>query len=183
MTSAEPTKQEKTLKRVLTVSRLNGWSVVVFAVLGTLITLAMGDFSGIVVGLLIGLGGWMEIRGHNQLKRRNPDGMKLLVRSQMFLLAVILVYCASRLGSFDNGSVMGNLTPDMEAMLKESGIEKADVLPLVRMAFFAGYGGFALATLLYQGGMALYYRSRIQVVTEALAAPSRPRVSYLPPSA
>lgn len=183
MISAEPTKQEKTLKRVLTISRLNGWSVVVFAVLGTLITLAIGDFSGVIVGFLIGAAGWMEIRGHNLLKRRKPEGMKLLVRSQMFLLAVILVYCASRLGSFDNGTVMGNLTPDMEALLKESGIDKADVLPLVRTAFFAGYGGFALATLIYQGGMALYYRSRIPVVTEALTAPARPLVSHLPPSA
>ena len=53
----------------------------------------------------------MEIRGHKLLKRRNPDGMKSLVRSQMFLLAVILVYCATRLGSFDDNTVMGNPNP------------------------------------------------------------------------
>jgi hypothetical protein len=183
MVIAELTKQEKALKRVLTISRLNGWSVIVFAALGTLITLVIGDFSGMVIGFLIGAAGWMEIRGHNLLKRRNPDGMKSLVRSQMFLLTIVLVYCASRLGSFDDSTVMSNFTPDMEAILKESGIEKADVLPLVRIAFFAGYGGFAFATLIYQGGMALYYRAKAPLVIEALIAPPRPRVSHLPPSA
>ena len=71
----------------------------------------------------------------------------------------------------------------METILKESGIEKADVLPLVKLTFFIGYGGFALATLIYQGGMALYYRAKTPLVTEALIAPPRPRVSHLPPSA
>lgn len=179
----EPTPQEKTLKRVLTISRVNGWSVIVFATLGTLITLVIGDPSGVAVGVLIGLAGWMEVRGNQALRRRNPAGMKLLVRSQLFLLAVILVYCASRLGSFDDATAMGNLTPDMEIILQEAGLQKADILPLVRMTFFALYGGLALGTLIYQGGMALYYRRRIRPVTEALIAPPRPRVSHLPPSA
>jgi hypothetical protein len=182
MTSAEPTKSEKALKRVLRISRLNGWSVIIIAALGVLVTLAMGDLSGMVVGVLIAVAGWMEIRGHKLLKKRNPDGMKALVRSQMFLLAIILVYCASRLGSFDDGAVMANLTPDMESLLKEAGISKADVLPLVRTAFFAGYGSFALVTLFYQGGMALYYRAKTPLVIEALQTLPRPRVSVLPPS-
>ncbi|HEY5345159.1 MAG TPA: hypothetical protein VIK62_02320 [Verrucomicrobiae bacterium] len=182
MISAEPSPAEKTLKHVLAISRFNGWSVIVIAALGTLITLAMGDLSGMGVGILIAAGGWMEVRGHKLLKRRNPDGMKTLVRSQLFLLAVILVYCATRLGSFDDGSVMGNLTPDMESLLKEAGINKGDILPMVRTAFFAGYGTFALLTLIYQGGMALYYRSKTALVTEALLTPPRPRISVLPPS-
>jgi hypothetical protein len=182
MTGAEPTKSEKALKRVLRISRLNGWSVIVIAALGTLITLAMGDLSGMTVGVLIAIAGGMEVRGHKLLKRHNPDGMKTLVRSQMFLLAIILVYCATRLGSFDDGAVLGNVTPDMEALLKEAGISKTDILPLVRTAFFVGYGSFALVTLFYQGGMALYYRAKTPLVVEALQTPPRPRVSVLPPS-
>ncbi len=180
--TTEPMPPEKALKRILRISLLNGWCVIVFAALGSLITLAMGDFSGLVVGFLIGAAGWMEIRGHKLLKQRQPDGMRLLVRSQILLLAVVMVYCASRLGSFDEGTVMGNLTPDLETLLKENGIAKGDILSLVRTAFFAAYGGFAVLTLFYQGGMALYYRSKIALITEALTAPPRPRVSYFPPS-
>jgi len=172
----EPTPQEKALKRVLFISLLDGWSVIAFAAIGTLITLIFGDLSGVAVGVLIAVAGTMELRGRKKLQRRNPEGMTLLVRSQMFLLAVILVYCASRLGSFDEGSVMGNLTPDMEAMLKEGGLEKADILPLVRTAFFATYGGVAIATILFQGGMALYYRRKTSLIAAALSTPKIPVV-------
>ena len=182
MIASELTPQEKTLKRVLAISRVNGWSVVIFAAFGTLLTLLMGDFSSMGVGVLATAAGWMEVRGNRLLKRRNLDGTKWLVRSQLFLLVVVLVYCASRLGSFDGETAMGNLTPDMEAVLHEAGIAKADILPMVRIAFFAIYASFAIATLIYQGGLAIYYRSKIPAVTEALTMPPRPRVSHLPPS-
>jgi len=156
---------------VLTVSRLNGWGVAIFAVLGVLVALVMGDLLGIAICLFVLASGWMEIRGNRKLQRRDPDGMKWLVRSQMFLLAVILAYCARCLGSFDSDTVMANLTPDMEAMLKESGIEKADILPLVHKMFFVLYGAVALTSLLYQGGLALFYRGKTARVTEVLTRP------------
>jgi hypothetical protein len=165
------------LKRVLAISRLDGWSVVIIAGLGTLVTLAMGDWYGIAIGLIIVAAGAMEIRGNRLLKKRQIDGMKWLVRSQLFLLSVVLVYCVSRLASFDDATVFENLTPDMESALKELGISKADILPLVRITFLAGYGGAAVVTVLYQGGMALWYRGKIKLVTEALTT-----VIVVPPS-
>lgn len=171
MTTPAPTPAEKTLQRVLAVSRFNGWSVVVIAGFGILLTLVLGDLLGSIIGMLAVGSGWMEVRGHQKLKQRNPAGMKWLVRSQLFLLSVVLVYCASRLGSFDADTAMANLTPDMEAVLKDAGLERADILPLVRTAFLATYVTVAAVCLIYQGGMALYYRSRTRLVTEALTAP------------
>jgi len=163
-----PTPPEKALKRVLTISRLNGWSVIIIAGLGVLLALALGDLSSAAIGLLGGISGVMEVRGNRALKRRDADGMKLLVRSQLFLLAVILVYCASRLGSFDADTVLGNLTPDMETILKEGGIEKSEILPLVRLMFITIYCTVAVTCLIYQGGLALWYRSKAPLVTAAL---------------
>lgn len=182
MITPEPTKAEKTLKRVLFISAFDGWSVIAIAALGTLITLLFGDYSGVGVGLLIAGAGWMELRGRKQLKRRDTAGMKTLARSQLLLLSVILVYCTMRLASFDDATAMGNLTPDLESLLQEAGIQKAEILPLVRTAFLAIYGGVALGTLIYQGGMIFYYRARTNLVTEALATSPRPKVSVLPPS-
>lgn len=176
----ELTPQEKTLKRVLLISLIDGWSIIAFAAFGTLLTLLFGDYSGLAVGVLIAIAGAMEIRGRNKLRRRNPDGMKLLVRSQFFLLAVILVYCTSRLGSFDGESAMGNLTPDMEEALKESGLARADILPMVRTIFFVLYGGVAIGTIIFQGGMSLYYRRKTAQVTAALSVPVYPSISPLP---
>lgn len=169
-----PTPQEKALKRVLKISRANGWSVVIVAGLGALLALALGDWLSLGLGLLVAGFGGLEVRGNRLLRKRDPEGMKWLVRSQMLLLALILAYCASRLGSFDAESAMANLTPDMEALLKEAGLSRADILPLVHQMFLLLYISVALASLIYQGGLALYYRSKTRPVTEALAVPPLP---------
>ena len=161
---------ESTLKTVRRFSRVNGWSVAVIAGLGTLISLLFGDLVGVSLGLLATSAGAMEIHGQRCLGRRDPDGMKWLVRSQLWLLSVVLVYATSRLASFDSDTALSNLTPDMAVALKEAGIDTADVLPLVKLAFFGFYGTVILVTCVYQGGLAIYYRSRVDRVTQALAA-------------
>lgn len=166
------TPSQQALKRVTGLSRINGWSVVVVAGLGALVALAMGDWLSVGLGVLVGGFGGLEVKGNRLLRKRDADGMKWLIRSQMLLLALILTYCASRLGSFDAESAMGNLTPDMEAALKEAGIVRADIVPLVHQMFLALYISVALTSLVYQGGLALYYRSRTQLVTEALTVPA-----------
>ncbi|SDR84121.1 hypothetical protein [Opitutus sp. GAS368] len=174
MTVPELSPQAKTLKRVLAIARFNGWSVIVIAGLGVMVTLLLGDLVGTFIGVLAAAAGWMEVRGHRMLRRRDPAGMTWLVRSQLFLLSVILVYCVTRLGSFDADTAMASLTPDMEALLKEAGLARGDILPLVRTTFLATYLTFAVVSIIYQGGMALYYRSKTRLVTAALAVTPRP---------
>jgi hypothetical protein len=174
MPAPQPTPAQKALQRVIGLSRLNGWSVVIVAGLGTLIALALGDWLSIGLGLLVAGFGGLEVHGNRRLKRRDPAGLKWLVRSQLLLLALILAYCSSRLGSFDGETALANLTPDMEAVLKESGLNRADLLPLVHQMFIALYVSVALASLVYQGGLAFYYRSKTRLVTEALTTPPEP---------
>jgi hypothetical protein len=92
----------------------------------------------------------------------------------MLLLALVLAYCSSRLGSFDGETALANLTPDMEAALKEAGLNRADILPLLHQMFLALYLSVALVSLVYQGGLAFYYRSKTRLVTEALTSPPEP---------
>jgi hypothetical protein len=174
MTAPPPNPAQLALKRVSGFSRLNGWSVVIVAALGGLLALLLGDWLSFGLGGLVGGLGWLEVKGSRMLRRRDPEGMKWLIRSQLLLLGLILAYCASRLGSFDADTAMANLTPDMEAVLKEAGLTRADILPLVRQMFLALYISVALASILYQGGLALYYRSKTPLVTEALTIPPEP---------
>lgn len=169
MTTPATALPEKALQRVLLVSALDGWSVVVLAALGTLLTLVLGDYSTLFAGLLILAAGVMELRGRRRLTRRDAGGMKLLVRAQLFLLAVILVYCASRLGSFDAETALASLTPEMETALKEAGLARADILPLVQTVYYAVYGMVGFVSVLIQGGLTLYYRRKVQLIEEALA--------------
>lgn len=167
-----PTPAQRALKKVLTISRLNGWSVALFAGLCTLVSLAFGELLGFGVGLLVVASGIMEIHGHRRLQRRQTDGLTWLVRSQLFLLSVLLVYAVSRLFSFDGETVLSNLTPEMEAVLSESGIARAEIVPMVQLFFRAFYGAIILATLIYQGGLAFFYRRKSPLVIEALTGPS-----------
>ena len=189
MTHPAPTPQEKALKRVLLISGLDGWSLTVIAALNLLLTLVFGELLGMSISLLVLVAGVMELRGRRALKRRDPAGMKLLVRAQLFLLTVILVYCARCLGSFDAGYLQEQLIPEMRQNLLLFGINFDDVLrevdltvdeivPLVRMMFLVIYGTVALVSLIYQGGLALYYRSKIRLVTEALGTPPVPLAQH-----
>lgn len=171
MTVPPLTPPQLALKKVLKISRVNGWSVAIFAGLCALISLAFGDLVGGGIGVLVVASGVMEIHGHRLLKRRDSAGLTWLVRSQLFLLSVILVYAVSRLFSFDSEYILSNLTPDLEALLKESGISRAEIVPLVQTFFRAFYGAVILATVIYQGGMAFYYRRKSPLVAEALAQP------------
>lgn len=175
MTVPPPPPAQKALQRVLGLSRLNGWGVVLVSGLGTLVALALGDWLSTGLGLLVAAFGGLEVHGNRLLQKRDPAGMKWLVRSQLLVLALILAYCSSRLGSFDGETALANLTPDMEAVLKESGLNRADILALVHQMFIALYAGVALASLVYQGGLALYYRSKTRLVTAALTSPPEPQ--------
>lgn len=166
-----PTPPQLALAKVLKVSRLNGWSVAIVAGLGAAVSLVFGDLVGGSLGLLIVASGVMEIHGHRLLKRREIDGMMWLVRSQLFFLGVVLTYAVSRLFSFDSGYILENLTPEMEAALKDVGVSRAELVPLVQLCFRAFYGTIIGVTLLYQGGLALFYQRKAPLVTEALKLP------------
>ena len=159
---------EKALAGVRKLSRINGWSVVIFAGLGMFLTLLLGDWLGLAIGLLVMGAGAMEVHGNRRLGRGDLDGMKWLVRSQVFLLGFVLVYAISRLASFDSESALANLTPEMVGALQEMQIDPRDLLPLIKLSFWGGYGAVIVVTIGYQGGLSLFYRGRIPLVTEAL---------------
>ncbi len=183
MTPPPPTPAQKTLRRVQTVAYVDGWGVVAVAGLSLLLTLATGQLMGLFVSAFVLLGGVIELRGRRALLRRDPDGVRLLVRAQLIILAVILVYCLRCILSFDTGYLRDQVLPEanqaLQAMLGvslndllgESGLTTADLVPLVRQAFMLTYAAVAVTSLLYQGGLALYYRRRADLVREALAAP------------
>jgi hypothetical protein len=169
-----PRTPEEQLRRVLRTAKLNGLGVAIVAGVGALGSLAFGDLLGAAVGALVTVGGAMELSGRKLLERGDADGMRRLVRSQLLVLGVIVVYAVSRFASFDAESAMGNLTPDMRNDLTQAGVDLAAILPMVRLMFYALYGSLAVVTLFYQGGLALYYRRHTGAVKLALAARLRP---------
>lgn len=176
-----PPLPEETLRRVLKVARANGWCVTIVAGLSALVSLAFGDLVGAGIGVLVSVGGVLELRGHRQLQQGDPDGMTRLVRSQLWMLGVIWAYAITRLASFDVTTVIGAVTPDMRSALDQAGVDLNAILPLVRLTFYLLYGSLIVVTLIYQGGLALYYRRRTAVVKAVLAARRHPVPPPRPP--
>jgi hypothetical protein len=177
-----PRPPDQVLRRVLKTSRINGWSVVIFAVLSFLLSLSTGGALGLGMGLFIIVGGVMEIVGHRRLRRRDPDGMKLLVNSQLVVLGAVWLWALPSLLSFDAGYLQQQVIPNMremlgawgislDSLLGQTGLSTNQIVPLVHLFFVILYGSVMLATLIYQGGMVFYYRRRTAAVIEALRAP------------
>ncbi|MBS0664526.1 MAG: hypothetical protein JSR48_14765 [Verrucomicrobia bacterium] len=169
-----PPLPEETLGRVARMARANGLSVLIIASLGALASVAFGDLEGAAVGLVVAFGGWMELSGRQQLRRGETDGMTRLIRAQYVVMGAILVYCITRLASFDPDTALSNVTPDMRQELANEGVDVAAILRLVRIGFYTLYSVVAVVTLAYQGGMARYYGKRREPVAQALAARRNP---------
>jgi len=169
---------EKTLRRILLVSAIDGWSIALFAGLCTLVSLFLGEWIGVLVGGLVTAGGVLEVRGRAALIRGESAGISGLVRAQTLILVTIWIYALLNLITYDEAAIMAQFTPELRSALSQAGMSVEDLRPMMKPAFFGFYLVVMGVTLLFQGGLALYYRSRRPAVAAALeargAAPSEP---------
>ncbi|HSY54285.1 MAG TPA: hypothetical protein VK785_07550 [Opitutaceae bacterium] len=156
-----------TLRKVIRIAKVNGM-IVVFptSCLCGLVAALFGDWRSALIGFLVAAAGWSEWHGAKLLKRGEARGIGWLVRSQLYLLGLILLYALWQMASYNPALVRSLITPDMAQTYESAGVDIQDV---VRIAYYALYGTLAVLTLFYQGGLALFYRRRTAVVQAALA--------------
>ena len=100
----------------------------------------------------------MELVGRGKLKSARPDAGRWLTLSQLWLLALIVLYGAYQLASFDVESVMKSISSVLgQQSLHEMGLDEAAAKDLVRKVYYTLYISVIGAGLLYQGGLCLYY--------------------------
>jgi hypothetical protein len=173
-------KDEKTLRRVLFISAMDGWSVALFAGFCTLISLLMGEWIGVSIGAIITACGVFELRGRKQITRGDADGMKWLVRAQVFILCTIWLYASENMFAYDEAAILAGVTPEMTEALHQAGLSMNDLRPMMKPVVYGFYLVVMGVTLLFQGGLALYYRSAREKVRAAVAARARPAVPVPP---
>ena len=161
---------EKTLRNVLTISVIDGWSVTLFAGFCTLVSLAFGEWIGVYIGGLITASGVMGLHGRRKLLRGDANGMNGLVRAQVVILATIGLYAFRNLLAFDEATIMEGLTSEMRTVLDQYGISTDTLRAMLKPVYYGFYLVVIGLTLLFQGGLALFYHSRKAKVSEALAA-------------
>jgi hypothetical protein len=161
-----PPTPADTLRKVIKIAQVNGM-IVVFptSCLCALVAALFGDWRSALIGLLVAAAGWSEWHGAKLLKRGEAHGIGWLVRSQLYLLGLILLYALMQMASYNPALVRSLITPDMARMYESAGVDVQDV---VRIAYYAIYGTLAVLTLFYQGGLALFYRRRTAAVQTAL---------------
>jgi hypothetical protein len=168
--STPDSPDEKSLRRVLLIAAIDGWSVALFAGLCTVISLLLGEWIGVLIGGIITTCGVVELRGRRHLAAGQIDGMKWLVRAQVIILATILIYALENMAAYDEAAMLAQLTPEMRSYLSQSGISVDDLRPMIKPVFFGFYLLVTGVTVLFQGGLALYYNTRKPKVAAALAA-------------
>ena len=163
---APPLLPEETLYRVLRTANMDGISVLAIAGFLALGSASMGDFYGAGIGLLVAAAGAIELHGSGLLRSGETRGMNWLLASQPYLLAILLGYCALRLISFDPTLLKQAVTADVRQAIAQAGYQEDHFLKVV---YTATYLTLAVGTILFQGGMTLYYWRRREAVTAALS--------------
>jgi len=139
--------------------------VLVIAGTFALISALAGDFLGAIIGLLVAGAGAIELHGETLLLHGEVRGMNWLLGSQFTLLVCILSYCALRLVHVSLPPVPAEVAPVLESTAQQLGMTvEAYMLFVYRLVFRLVAG----LTVLYQGGMMLYYWRRRRAVARAL---------------
>jgi hypothetical protein len=174
-----PPLPAEVLARALRISGIDGFTLVFIAGGFGLVSFACSDWVGALVGGLAAGAGLVELRGRQKLRAGDVRGVNWLVRSQLVLLATILLYLAYQLHSFDPQPVLAKIEPVVVQLLRALGFEvtslgslygltETEFLAFARTATCVAYVAVGLASILCQGGLAVYYQRREQVVAKAL---------------
>jgi hypothetical protein len=173
MTSVPPLLPDEVLARVIRLSRTNGLSVVLVAGIAAILEAMQRDLFGAVIGLLAAGAGAMEVHGASLLRWGETRGMNWLIRAELLLLVVLLGYCAIRLTIVDLTEMRAAFQSALEfggmrekwAEAQRLGLTEDESLHAVyRLTYLI----LSIATLLYQGGMTIYYLRRRRSVARAL---------------
>ena len=173
-TPTPPLLVHDTLLRVLRVARFDGLSVLMVAGLFALLAAGAGDVRGALIGITVALAGALELHGTAMLQHGDARGISWLVGSQTFLLLTLLSYCAWQLTHLEleplrlafQSSLRIPLMKQLWAANQELGVTEETFL---RQIHTTTYVCLAMATLIYQGGMTVYYLRRREAVMRALA--------------
>lgn len=162
-----PLLPEVKVARVARLGHAHGTCVLYVAGVFALLSAVGGDFLGAVTGLLIAGAGAIEHHGAALLHEGETRGISWLVASQLFLFISIAGYCALQLWHFEAPRLPELLRLLLEPTALQFRISTVQLWSLLcRIVLWAALGG----SVFYQGGLALYYFSRRDVVARLFDA-------------
>jgi len=143
---------------VLKMAKFDGYGLLVMGVPSMILAFFSSSVSGFIIGALVAGCGWCELDGYRRYIGRLPGARPRLVGSQLMLIAGAWTYAGWTILHPEP------LSPEITDLIKESGDQASEVLGMaanLRLIVAAAICGI---TLLYQGGLALYYWSKTRRV-------------------
>lgn len=162
---APPLLPEETLYRVVRFARFNGISALVVAGVFGLMCAASKDLPGATIGVLVAGAGALELHGVGLLQYGEKRGVAWLIGSQIYLLVIVLAYIGYRSQHLDLEAVRLVMSAEQRETIAAAGLDETEFLRIIATISNAIFG---VITLLYQGGMALYYYRRRAPIAAAL---------------
>ena len=151
-------EQFRPIARAASIARSNGMSLLVFGVIGLLLSLAGFDPLDFSIGLVLTVTGFVEVHTSRRLALADVSAPARLARNELVLMLSILIYSVLRLTLLrGNGSELTEQLSSVRGMSMDMG-ELADSLNTLI------YTTFIAVTVLYQGGMARYFARRRPMV-------------------
>jgi hypothetical protein len=159
-----PLRSDETLERVLRHARSNGMGVLIVGSTFALLGATAKEIVPVMSWLLVAGTGAMTLHGASLLAHGRTRGLNWLVGSQLFCMAFILALCGWQLTHVDLSPLRAAMDAKMQESVKETGLSNDEFLLI---SYRLTYAFIALVTVLYQGGMALYYLRRRDAVFAA----------------
>lgn len=163
-----PPLPAEVLARVVRLASVDGRMLMILGGLFAALSAVTGDAIGAIAGCLATAAAIVELHGVGRLKIGDPEAIRWLVRSQLILLAVILLYVLARIATFDPVQMRALITPDLVESFRNAGLAEPDIMPVVEGFYRFVYIVVGAVATTYQGGMALYYHRRREPVRIAL---------------
>lgn len=109
--------------------------------------------------------GAVEYQGCRRMRQADPVAAKILGRNQLTLLGLIILYCLVQMLTFSpEHAKAAAISPEVRSQLAAlPSMEKAIDSEIERLAPLATYGFYGLVialSVVFQGGLALYYYTR-----------------------
>ena len=172
MSESDPETQR--LKRLLRISKANGWCVACVAGGFACISLLSLSLAGVLVGGVVRAAGVMEIKGHRRLEAGLSGARGLMAGSQVLLVICVVLYCWWRLVSFDSSNplaLVGSFEGQIRQMAELALVPMSEIERQVTEIYMLAYRLIAGVTLLFQGGLGLYYWVQVGRVESDSRAP------------
>ncbi len=149
------------VRKVAGTARFSAVTTLVIGVAG--IPFLIFSPSGIALLMVVGICaiGVIEFVGYRRIRRGTPSAATLLGRNQLAFMALIVGYCIFQMATVARQPLAAFSSPELQSSLSQ--LDPGLMQQIEHWAPIAGYGFYGLVlvlSVLFQGGLALYYFSR-----------------------